>query len=201
MYAKIRVVITIERDCEMEEQEIAKIETQELSLTTKIAFNEFINSNPPTEWIKNHPTAKGVRYLPIDKVELILKKVFPSSKVEILDTKQMLNSIAVTVRVYYLHPVDNEWYSQDGVGAATIQVDKGENLTNLSAVKSNSIMLALPAAESYAIKDACEKIGNIFGANLNRKDTWGFDIGFGTDDEQKKDIAHKKAIMRKRLGV
>jgi len=32
-------------------------------------------------------------------------------------------------------------------------------------------MKALPAAESYAIKDAAEKLGQIFGSNLNRKDT------------------------------
>jgi len=35
-------------------------------------------------------------------------------------------------------------------------------------------MKALPAAESYAIKDAAEKLGIFFGKNLNRKDTVGF---------------------------
>jgi hypothetical protein len=35
-------------------------------------------------------------------------------------------------------------------------------------------MMALPIAESYAIKDASEKIGKLFGRDLNRKDTMGF---------------------------
>lgn len=32
-------------------------------------------------------------------------------------------------------------------------------------------MKALPAAKSYAIKDACEHIGKLFGRDLNRTDT------------------------------
>jgi hypothetical protein len=35
-------------------------------------------------------------------------------------------------------------------------------------------MKSLPAAESYAIKDAAEKLGILFGKNLNRKDTIAF---------------------------
>jgi hypothetical protein len=35
-------------------------------------------------------------------------------------------------------------------------------------------MKALPSAESYALKDAAEKIGDLFGRNLNRKDTIAF---------------------------
>ena len=35
-------------------------------------------------------------------------------------------------------------------------------------------MKNLPAAESYALKDAAEKIGTIFGGDLNRKDEINF---------------------------
>jgi hypothetical protein len=31
-------------------------------------------------------------------------------------------------------------------------------------------MMALPIAKSIAIKDACDHFGDLFGANLNRKD-------------------------------
>jgi hypothetical protein len=31
--------------------------------------------------------------------------------------------------------------------------------------------MAAPAAESYALKDAAEKLGRIFGKDINRKDT------------------------------
>ena len=36
-------------------------------------------------------------------------------------------------------------------------------------------MKAAPAAESYAIKDAAEKLGKIFGKDLNRKDVIGYE--------------------------
>ena len=37
-------------------------------------------------------------------------------------------------------------------------------------------MMAAPAAESYAIKDAVEKLGKLFGKDLNRKDSMGYDM-------------------------
>ena len=38
-----------------------------------------------------------------------------------------------------------------------------------------SVMKAAPAAESYAIKDAAEKIGKLFGKDLNRADKIMYD--------------------------
>ena len=45
-------------------------------------------------------------------------------------------------------------------------------------------MKALPAAESYAIKDAAEKLGIFFGKNLNRKDTVGFAGAYSKQEEE-----------------
>jgi hypothetical protein len=46
-------------------------------------------------------------------------------------------------------------------------------------------MKAAPAAESYAVKDAAEKIGKIFGKDLNRKDEIIYDSLIGTIPEEK----------------
>jgi hypothetical protein len=35
--------------------------------------------------------------------------------------------------------------------------------------------MALPMAKSYAIKDACDHFGKLFGRDLNRK-TMGFEV-------------------------
>ena len=35
-------------------------------------------------------------------------------------------------------------------------------------------MKSVPAAESYAVKDAAEKLGKLFGKDLNRKDAFGY---------------------------
>jgi hypothetical protein len=35
-------------------------------------------------------------------------------------------------------------------------------------------MMAFTMAKSYAIKDACDHFGKLFGRDLNRKETMGF---------------------------
>ena len=155
-------------------------------------FLEFINQAPPKQWIKEHPFAKGINYIPIDKVELMLDKIFQTWTVEILDTGQLLNAIYVNVRLHYIHPITKNKMFQDGTGAVAIQVDKGKNASDLGAIKSNAIMLALPAAKSFAIKDAAEHIGSIFGRNLNRKDTVAFTPSY-------KDMEDKKNKLKEKL--
>lgn len=137
-------------------------------------FVKFVNHAPPKKSVLDHPIAKGVKYIPIGDIETMLDKIFRSWNVEVLREGQLLNSIYVTVRVNYLHPILNEWQHQDGVGAATIQVDKGKDASDLKWIKANAIMLALPAAKSFAIKDAVEHIGRSFGRDINRKDTMLF---------------------------
>jgi len=182
-------------------KELAKIVGGFNDLDILVADDEFlqvVNQEPPKAFIKDHPMAKGVKYMPIDKVELMLTKMFQHWNVEILREGQMLNSVFVTVRLHYRHPLSGKMTFQDGVGAMTIQVDKGENASNLGAIKSNAIMLGLPAAKSYAIKDAAENIGKVFGRDLNRKDTMAFTPSYGTD-KTKASLARQKAKIRKQL--
>lgn len=44
-------------------------------------------------------------------------------------------------------------------------------------------MKALPTAESYAIKDAAEKLGKLFGKDLNRKDELAFEAKYATQSQ------------------
>lgn len=141
-----------------------------------------VNQAPPQQLVKDHPMAKGVKYVPIDKVEMMLTKLFQQWKVEVLREGQMLNSIYTTVRLHYKHPITGDWTYQDGVGAVPIQTDAGKSPSDLAAIKNDAIMKALPAAESYAIKDAAEKIGKVFGRDLNRKDTLDFKPSYNTDE-------------------
>src|SRR6188768_471480 len=133
-----------------------------------------LNQPVPAKWVRDHPFAKGVQYLPIEKVEYLLKRIFQDYRVEVISREQLFNAIAVHVRLHYRNPVSGEWSFHDGLGAMSIQVDKGAAASDLSAIKHDAVMKALPAAESYAIKDAAEKLGAIFGANLNRKDVLEF---------------------------
>lgn len=184
-------------------KELVKIVKGFQDLDTLIADDDFlriVNQEPPASLIKEHPMAKGVKYMPIDKVEMMLTKMFQHWHVEILREGQMLNSVYVTVRLHYKHPLLDSWTFQDGVGAMTIQVDKGQNASNMGAIKSNAIMLGLPAAKSYAIKDAAENIGKVFGRDLNRKDTMAFTPSYGTD-KTKASLAREKLKLRKKLEI
>lgn len=134
-------------------------------------LNVLLSKDPPNSWVKKHPMASNVSYLPIDKVEFLLTQLFVKWWVDIKTVQQIANSIVTTVRLNYINLVDGKESYQDGIGAAPVHTSKGAGATDFNKVLTDSVMKAAPASESYAIKDAAEKIGNIFGANLNRKDT------------------------------
>lgn len=136
-----------------------------------------LNTPPKDSWIKEHPFAKGIMYLPIEKQEFLMSYFFGSWKTEVRDTKILANAITVTVRVHYLYNFKGskpEWRFTDGVGAVAIQVKKGSNATDFTQINSNAIQIGLPAAKSYAFKDAVESLGKIFGKDLNRKNGIGY---------------------------
>lgn len=146
-------------------------------------FNLLLNQKPMPAWVKDHPFAKNVKYIPIERIEFLLTKIFQQWKLEVLSYQQLFNSVAVHVRLHYLNPVDGQWYYHDGLGAVGIQTDAGKAASDMNAIKQDAVMKALPAAESYALKDAAEKLGVLFGKDLNRKETLPFTITY-TDDKQ-----------------
>jgi hypothetical protein len=135
-------------------------------------LNVILSTPPPANWVKQHPFIKGYNYLPIDKVEYLLRRCFKKYQIEVIKTAQLFNAIEVTVRVHYLNPATNEMMYHDGVGAQELQTTKGSGNLNMdmSNVNKGAVMMALPIAKSIAIKDACDHFGDLFGANLNRKD-------------------------------
>ena len=133
-------------------------------------LNILLNQPPKASWIKDHPFAKGVKYIPINRIEYLLTRLFIKWWVEIKSIQTIANSCVVTLRLHYQNIENNEWSCQDGIGAAPIQTEKDSGAMDWNKVRTDSVMKAAPAAESYAIKDAAEKIGKIFGKDLNRKD-------------------------------
>lgn len=153
----------------------------------------FLNQDPPSDWVKEHPNIKGHKYVPIDKVEWMLSRFFKKKQIEVKEYKQLLNAISVSVRVHYLDPITNEMTFEDGVGAWDLQTQSGTGVLKLDASNINrgAVPMALGIAESIAIKDACDKIGPIFGSNLNRKDTMP-----NLPDAQLSDIVNQKEHER-----
>jgi hypothetical protein len=145
-------------------------------------FNKVLNAPPRASWIRQHPTAKKeirdpqsgqmkkvpVEFIPIGIVEYLLTTLFIKWRPEVLEVGILANSVFVTVRVHVLNPLTMEWEWYDGVGAVPIRVNKDQNPTDFTQMQSGAIQTGLPAAKSYAISDACDCIGKIFGKDLNR---------------------------------
>lgn len=140
-----------------------------------------LNQPPDPKWLKEHPYAKKevinehgqkvkvpCKFIPIERIEWLIINIFIKYKVEIKWSKLVANSIEVAVRLHYYDHIMNEWLWQDGIGAQPLQTDQGCGAVDFNHIKSNAVQIATPAAESYAVKDAAEKIGKIFGKDLNR---------------------------------
>jgi hypothetical protein len=138
------------------------------------ALTVLLNQNPPAQWLVTHPMIRDYKYIPIEKVEYLLTRIFGNWSVEIRNTQIVANSVVVTVRIHVINPVNGQPMWQDGIGAAPIQTDKGAGATDWNAVKTDGVQKAAPSAESYAIKDAAEKFGKIFGRDVSRKTTMDY---------------------------
>ena len=155
---------------------------------TQNKINLILNSPPNDKWIKDHPLAKNVKYIPIERIEYLLTRLFIKWRVEVKVIQVVANSVVVTIRLHYQNIEDQEWSWQDGIGAAPIQTKSGAGAMEWDKTLNDAVMKAAPAAESYAIKDAAEKIGKIFGKDLNRKDAVMYDSLAGTIPEEKVSI-------------
>lgn len=162
-----------------------EVKIEEIKDSARLKF--ILNSGVNTKWLKAHPTAKNVKYLPIDKIEILLDMIFQEWRIEILNISQLAQSVCVTVRVHYKNPITGEWSFHDGVGASPLQTNAGKSAADLANIKNNAVQLAAPAAKSYAIKDAVEHLGKMFGRDINRSDTVGYEFLY-KDEEQKKEV-------------
>lgn len=153
----------------MEEKDLIKKIQQ---VKTNAQLFEVLENNPPQSWIKTHPILKEYKFLPIDKVEYLLRTIFGFNyKIEIISFQETFNSITVAVRVHYRElESPYNWYYYDGIGSEEpekiiLQEAKTDILDNYAMAK------ATPSAKTLAIKDACDHFGRLFGCDLNRKDT------------------------------
>jgi hypothetical protein len=167
-----------------------------ITLSQQNDLNQILNGEPKREWLKEHPIAKveitengqkkkvPVKYIPIERTEWLLTNIYVQWRIELLREGLIANSVYVAVRLHYRNPITGEWEYQDGLGAQPLQTDSGAGATDWQKVKANAVQIALPAAESYAVKDAAEKLGKLFGKDLNRADKIGYDTLAGKFEEK-----------------
>ena len=143
----------------------------------KRAFDikKMFNANPPRAWLKKHEYINNYFYLPLDKVELLLDTMTLNWECEIINYNLIANSLCVHCRLKVTH-LDGSVRVMDGIGAAPIQVNAGASPIDQSAMKSYAIHIGLPAAYSYALKNAAKKMGKIFGRDIERENPIPFNI-------------------------
>lgn len=147
-----------------------------------------LNQEPPAKWVKVHPYAKDHKYIPIDKVEYLLRRLFKDYKIEILREGVSFNGVYVVARVHYKDPITNEMKFHDGIGAMHLQVKSGSSPADLQNINNGALSMAYPIAKTLAIKDACDHFGKLFGSDLNRKDALPAQLDTSIlDDSDKKD--------------
>ena len=170
--------------------ELQKLQIKE-AVNTRLAgqlysFNKVVENNPSPKWVKEHPSAKGVRYLPIRVIESLLRTIYGQYQVEWNGQPQILgNAVVCSVTLKVYHPISQTWLSYAGVGAVPVQLagktkyENGQKVTNPDGARhaldfermiSTALQKNIPAAKSLAINNAAKSLGNLFGAGLNTKD-------------------------------
>lgn len=168
---------------------VAELFDENIELAAKAeGLNAILNTQPPDKWVKHHPYIKQeievdgrkvtvpYRYLPIDKVEYLLRRIFKKYDIEILREGTAFNGVYVVVRVHYFDPVEGKMQFHDGIGSAQLQTAKGKSPADLANINHGAISMAFPMAKTLAVKDACDHLGELFGCNLNRRDTLAFQV-------------------------
>lgn len=175
------------------------------------ALNALLNHDPYNGWIKKHPFIKQkgkdekgneidipYQYLPIDKIEYLLRKIFKRYRIRIMREGVAFNGVYCVVRVYYLNPTTGEMDYHEGIGACQLQTKKGTSPADLINVNNGAISMAFPIAKTVAIKDACDHFGKLFGCDLNRKDTIPFEpdteIIEKSREEQRKELLKTNGV-------
>lgn len=149
---------------------IQDLYSDKVAVAKNDAFITLMNQEPKKEWVKEHPFIRNYKYLPIERVEYLLKTIFKRYRIEITGQGQSFNGVWVTVRIHYLNPLTGEWDFHDGIGASQLQTAKGTSPADLNNINNGALSMAFPMAKTIAIKDAADHFGKLFGADLNRKD-------------------------------
>lgn len=158
-------------------------------------LNLLLNNEPPKTWVKIHPYIKNYSYIPIDKIEFLLRKIFKNYNIEILREGTSFNGVYVVVRVHYLNPVTNTMQYHDGIGACQLQTAKGTSPADLANINNGALSMAFPIAKTIAIKDACDHFGKLFGCDLNRKDTIPFQVDIEVINKAKKKELERQKLL------
>jgi hypothetical protein len=156
------------------------------------AYKEALDKSPNSSWIKKRSLgAKSSTYIPIEVKQALSDRFF--DEVHIVEEKYQVifNEILCTVKLMLLPSYPNSDYiTITGTGAVPIQSDSGSPIEKFPrGKKKNAVEYCAPKARTAAISNALTTIGNIFGRNLGRAVSAGFNF---SEKKKKKSKKNKK---------
>jgi hypothetical protein len=146
-----------------------RADATKMELARTNAANVLLNQPPEQKWIKKHPIVNNHVYIPIEIQEWLMTYLFVDWYTEVKGVQLIANAVAVHVRVHYTDITTGQWRWVDGVGAVPLQTKSGAGAVEFDKLNSGAVMMAVPAAKTFAFKDAVESLGVLFGRDLNRK--------------------------------
>lgn len=129
-------------------------------------LQKFLNEPADEKQVKK---LNGVNYLPIGYVESKLDSIYSGLwSIENIHTTIMLNSILVELELKVYNFIIGQWITRAGVGAVPVQLQKDKKVITPEDIQTFAIQKGAPAAKAFALKNAAQSLGVIFGRNINR---------------------------------
>jgi len=157
----------------MESKEIVRFKTRE-------DWQDALNAAPSKKWIKSRDLGGGrkAKYMPIT-VQQALADIF-FLEVDVIDIQQkvIVNEIITVVKISILPSYPNSDHRIiSGVGSKPIQMKSGGLASKFPANKiTNSLEYCSPASKSAAVSNALASFANVFGRNIGRKVSDGYNL-------------------------
>jgi len=133
------------------------------------AFQAKLNKSPDPKFLAKTPDGKA-NTLVISSVENTLREMYNGLvQYKNFEYTQILNEIIGTIEVVVFHPIIGQWLTYSGTASIEVMMNAKSDFTNFKNKKRNALKLGIPKLKSLCITNASQLIGNILGANLNRK--------------------------------
>lgn len=180
----------------MNNKEIAKLNGSE-SIISKLTsltdnerwWNELNSSTPPKQALGE---LNRVVHIKAQYVEYLLDKLFPDWSFVPVDRGVIANSVYYEGLLRVISPINGELIERVGIGAVPIQVKKGSKSMDIENINPMAIQKNLPAAKTYALKNAAKSLGSLFGRHLNRDMQMDFNL---YDTEEGKGNKYKSLMQ------
>jgi len=138
---------------------------------------------------KTKPFANNSKYYEIGYLETQLDRKF--SGLWSIHNQQVhfdITGITVSLELRVFNPVAHVWINRTGIAHKDFQLSKGQTEINTANLSKKALERDIPIAAAQAFKNACQKLGNLFGRHLNRD----LQADFQSDENMTKRIFEKE---------